>query len=121
MNLGPGRGGPPVRRFSHHGVGLVPGALVDDRRVFVGVRDPLVHRLAEVDAVGESTSSTAPFVHGLPPMQSVQTRSFVTLSAAFSSWAMVSAELVLARERSSYHEQKVSTRQRLPERASRVI
>jgi hypothetical protein len=39
-----------------------------------GVGDALVHRFAEVDAVGSSTSSTAPFVHGVPPpVPSVQT------------------------------------------------
>jgi len=51
--VGPGRGAATVRRLGHDGVRLVPGALVDDRDVLAWVRDPLVHRLAEVDPVGE--------------------------------------------------------------------
>ena len=62
--------GPGLRR--HVGVrarpsqrAFVPGPLVDDRGVFAGVGDALVHRLAEVDAVGEYIDDGLP--PGMPP------------------------------------------------------
>jgi hypothetical protein len=42
-----------VRGLGHHGVRLVPGALVDDRGVLARIGDASVHRLAAVHPVGQ--------------------------------------------------------------------
>jgi hypothetical protein len=91
-----------VPRPSYLRMRLISGALIDDRGVLARIGDALVHRLAEVDAVGESTSSTAPFVHGLSPrILSAPAPRFAISPAVFSSRAMVTAEPVLASGRSS--------------------
>jgi hypothetical protein len=54
-----------VRRLGHHGVGLVPRALVNDRDVLAGIGDALVYGLANVDPVGEYVDDALP--PGMPP------------------------------------------------------